>query len=591
MAVDPWGGYNDSVNNLNNTLVNVQNRNRQSALDDLNAQTARQSLAMGNIQLEDAQRRQADTADLRSQLAGVQPQTTTTITPAKANSGTAAQMLGVGVAPGAQYLTPHAAPTTAPTTGLEGDMQQAGLAEAPTTAPDASGFNLPQESASPTVQAYNEGRVQTNTKTEAQQKMEILTQHAIKTGDYDQITKAINLDSIMAKHKAELESGGGDLTAYVKGQMDLTAGKDLIGTIGPLMLKGDAGRQLAARYLAAAQAANPNNQMLKDAKLDDFTISNGSPVQRVYDPQTGQLLGHNILDPTKGTMEFKQSNTAELAHQTHTVKSADGKTAQDFQYNPATQAFDKPIGPAYAVASQVPSVHVAGSQMVARETMQGVTTGGKPVYKDSHGGEPFVYVDGKQVPYRGAIVPKAEGINLDPEAAPAAATIADKKANSAALRKNTERLTTLTTFTNRIDNTLPILEEVATKYGQNLRPMLNNLRSGAINKIGSPEAVADMKKLDLALIAVRGELGKVETGNIGSSGVDVSTANEWRKTLNGDMDAATILKLTPFIRMLSNTSKTSVSQVNDDIRARMSGKTQPSNGIKTAADLAKSLGL
>jgi hypothetical protein len=411
----------------------------------------------------------------------------------------------------------------------------------------------------------------------------------MKTGDYDAATKAINLDGIIAKHKAEVESGNGDMSTYIKGNMDLNSAKDLITEVTRLNMLGN--QSMAQKYLDVAKKINPTNPILQNTQISDFSMSGGNPVQIVRDPETGQILGHNILDASKGTFTYHASTTAEMAHNTHTVKSADGKTAQDFQYNPVTQAYDKPLGEKYAVASQVPSVHVAGSQMVARETMQGVTTGGKPVYKDSHGGEPFVYVDGKQVPYRGAIVPKAEGINLDPEAAPAAATIADKKANSAALRKNTERLTTLTTFTNRIDNTLPILEEVATKYGQNLRPMLNNLRSGAINKIGSPEAVADMKKLDLALIAVRGELGKVETGNIGASGVDVSTANEWRKTLNGDMDAATILKLTPFIRMLSNTSKTSVSQVNDDIRARMSGKTQPSNGIKTAADLAKSLGL
>jgi hypothetical protein len=187
--VDPWGGFNEGMNNLNNTLVDVRKQDRQAAIDDLGAQQARQSLAMGGIQLQNAQRQQDDTTSLRAKLAGVQPQTTTTITPAPAPVQTSAEKLGIGATPGAQYLTNP--PPVAPLSGsLESEMQANGLAEKPT--PDASGFTMPQPEVSPIVQAYADNRVSTTTKDPNYYK--VLLQHAQETGNtqlMEQTQKAI----------------------------------------------------------------------------------------------------------------------------------------------------------------------------------------------------------------------------------------------------------------------------------------------------------------------------------------------------------------------------------------------------------------
>lgn len=71
--VDPWGGFNEGINNLNNTFVNVRAQDRQSALDAQNADAARQQLAMGAVQLQGAQRSQQNLQDAQAAAAALQP--------------------------------------------------------------------------------------------------------------------------------------------------------------------------------------------------------------------------------------------------------------------------------------------------------------------------------------------------------------------------------------------------------------------------------------------------------------------------------------------------------------------------------------
>ena len=77
--IDPWGGFNQGVSQLNDTFTNIRQQDRQSALDAQNAAAARQSLAMGDIQLQGAQRMEQATQDAIAAGAAVQPGVRTTL--------------------------------------------------------------------------------------------------------------------------------------------------------------------------------------------------------------------------------------------------------------------------------------------------------------------------------------------------------------------------------------------------------------------------------------------------------------------------------------------------------------------------------
>lgn len=73
MIVDPFGGYNKAIDQLNNTFTRVRQEDRQSSRDELNAQSARQQLAMGNIQLQGAERAESNRQEAIAAGAAVQP--------------------------------------------------------------------------------------------------------------------------------------------------------------------------------------------------------------------------------------------------------------------------------------------------------------------------------------------------------------------------------------------------------------------------------------------------------------------------------------------------------------------------------------
>jgi len=142
-----------------------------------------QQAQLMDMQLTEAKRQADDRAALRQQLASAQPETTGTITPAAPTQELASDRLGLAAAPGAQYLpNPLKPPTPAPLTGsLESEMQNNGLAEKP--APDASGFNIPQEPVSDSVQAMQDGRL--NIKTTQPNYAGIALQHYMSTGNLE----------------------------------------------------------------------------------------------------------------------------------------------------------------------------------------------------------------------------------------------------------------------------------------------------------------------------------------------------------------------------------------------------------------------
>lgn len=200
--VDPWGATNEAVRNLNDTFNNIRIQDRQSRMDDINTQVARQQLAMGDIKLAESQRQADDVTSLRAKLAGAQPTTTTTLTPPRVNAGTPAQMLGVGITPGSKYL--DNLPAVAPKASLEADMQAAGLADVP----QGPEFSLQQPSASPAVQAYNSGRVQTTTT--PPDPFAIAAKYWSDRGEFDKARAVMDAGKAHAEEQGNMAAVGSD---------------------------------------------------------------------------------------------------------------------------------------------------------------------------------------------------------------------------------------------------------------------------------------------------------------------------------------------------------------------------------------------
>lgn len=139
----------------------------------------------------------------------------------------------------------------------------------------------------------------------------------------------------------------------------------------------------------------------------------------------------------------------------------------------------------------------------------------------------------------------------------------DYAASTAALRDNEKRLTAITTFTNRIDKTIPIVEGLAKKYGNNFGGMLNKMRSNTKRGIGN---TGDLKSLELALFALTGELTKTEMGSIGVAGASATQMDHMRSILSDSTNAKDIIAVLPTIKKLSEASKDAVKDVSDEIR-------------------------
>jgi len=205
--IDPWAGYNQGMQNLGQTFDDMQDRDRKRAAQLLQDKLVNQQIETGQMALDDKRRQISDNLALRTKLQTAQPETTTSIIPAKPSQSAAMQQL-VDI-PGSKYSAKAAPAATDP--GLMADMQQEGLAEAP--AADASGFSMPQEPASPTVQAYNERRIQTTTKEPNYHR--IVLEHAKQIGNVDLISKT-NEDIIkQATNIATMTGSMADATAYV----------------------------------------------------------------------------------------------------------------------------------------------------------------------------------------------------------------------------------------------------------------------------------------------------------------------------------------------------------------------------------------
>ena len=435
--IDPWAAFNSSNASLNKSLDDFATQSRQQAKDDATMSAARQQLALGKIQLDEAQRKQGVMKSVRKQLAAMPDNVTQQVIPGSdvgppvpvpnpdynpqvsANRAALSKDIGTARDNAAVY------PALAQLMGLNdriGGMQQ-DLAALP---PDTPQY-LPGEPLKPVMQ-----EVRTPVTHEQRlQKMAELYDGAGMLDEAEKVRsgqeKSLNFDNLLAQQKAKIIAGGGDLQQYYNTKQSMNDLKEVMTDVANPKIP------LSVREAALNLYKKNHPGQIDDAKLDDFSMQGMNGVFNKVDPQSGQVIGRMIFNPSKGELEFHANTAADTAHNVQEITSPDGRSAQKYQFNPTTQLYDRPLGPAYVVKSQVPNVNV---NAVPRESMIGVTGTGEAVYKNSKGGAPFTYDAGGQAPYAGKIFQRSQALGLGGDTPDAGGVTPQNRATNFVLQKN-----------------------------------------------------------------------------------------------------------------------------------------------------------
>lgn len=322
MAIDPWGGFNDANAQLNNTLVNVRNQNRQDSLDALNAQAARQSLAMGGIQLQNVQRQQNDALSLRQQLAGLSPTSTTTLTP-PVQSASPAQTLGVNNVITGNYgqgstdytndsniaglkANVAANPQMAALSGS--DQRLAAMqAQTPVITPANNQIAPETITPSPEVQAYNAGNVQTTTTTP--DPFAVAAKFWSDRGEFDKAAAVMQAAKQHAEEQGNMAAvGSNNLTNYytkiAKASLSATQSKQIesgLTTIAALAKEGP-------QYLKMAEPSIQQIPGFEKFSADSVSVDPSKRFSTI-DMGGGQTVIIDALNPKDWKLEKKDPVT------------------------------------------------------------------------------------------------------------------------------------------------------------------------------------------------------------------------------------------------------------------------------------------
>lgn len=264
--IDPWAGATQATQ----TLAALGNQIDQDRVSNRREQLLSQQMEAGALQLQEARRKIAarQAAEQAYNDALGQSTTTTTVTPPKPALANLAGPIPSALQP-------------------QGD------------------FSLPQQQASPLVQAYNEGRISSTT-TSVNPSL-AAAQSYMKSGMPEEAARVMDLDAKVNDYMAQAAMGQGDPVKARQAKMMLDIGKEMIGTIAPLV-KNPTTRRLAQQYIDFYKATYPNMPGIGQLKLDDFDVAgDGSGVIAVKDPQSGKLIGHYVMNPVDGTMKLVEA--------------------------------------------------------------------------------------------------------------------------------------------------------------------------------------------------------------------------------------------------------------------------------------------
>lgn len=128
----------------------------------------------------------------------------------------------------------------------------------------------------------------------------------------------------------------------------------------------------------------PTGQTLKgEAKPEDEPKTAYSAIRKelkgTINPETGKVYTEQEI-----AKAAQKPDRPDNAHNVQELFSADGKTAQKFQYNPETKRYDIPVGGKYPVKSQVPNVNIMPGQPQQTQFIDAAT--GNPLIFDRKSG-------------------------------------------------------------------------------------------------------------------------------------------------------------------------------------------------------------
>lgn len=256
MAYDPWAQTHAAQNNLNSTWLSLAQLKRQDQRYADEAEDRATNRKITNLNLATAQRGFDDQTTLRDALA-------------QARGGyTYPEPQGVGpMQPGQEGSLSNLGPQAAPANAMDRMKVAADLAAQGNTAAQAA---LPQ------------------------------------------MAQVIDLDDRMAQYQAEVEAGGGDRQDFLKKKMQYEQGKEMMKTIAP-MAANPATRKMAERSLEWYKQQQPDNQFLQSMTVDDFNVENEGLVAALKDPESGKVIGYNVLDPYTNKSSFHPAPKADPA--------------------------------------------------------------------------------------------------------------------------------------------------------------------------------------------------------------------------------------------------------------------------------------
>lgn len=321
---------NQSLQSLAQALQYRQQMQRQAKQDELAQQ-------LHDLQFADLKEKQDYRAGLKREMAN--PRTLTTLIPPPADNGPGLQSL--------RDLVTGPLPVPDMNSINYGSEAMNSLrSNGYGTNPNAAQFQPLHAVADGYARGYAPGAMTTSRQETPE---EAGARYASSQGRPEEAAKFISLGEVVAKKVAEARAYGDPSKAA---QIEMDAQK--MGRAAEIYSKlkkayGAAGAKAQAANMPDVFGGTDLSQISDDGPINYVDLPNG---QQVFwsDENPGQI--HLTAAPPK----------TDTAHNVQEVPSADGKTAQKWQYNPQTQRYDIPVGKPYLVKSQVPSVNIIKEQ-------------------------------------------------------------------------------------------------------------------------------------------------------------------------------------------------------------------------------------
>jgi hypothetical protein len=504
--MDPWASTNQGLANLTSTLGTLAQFKRQDRLDAEQAQDHAKARTLADLQLKTEQQKFDDKAALRTELANVQ----------------------------GKYLYPEPQ-------GV-GPMQ-------PEKAQTLSDLGPVQQPASTMDRMKVASNLASQGNTAAQAAL-------------PQLAQVIDLDDKLAQLQMEVEQGGGDRNEFLKKKAQFEQGKEMMKTLAP-MAANPATRKMAEKQLEWYKQQQPDNPLLQGMAVDDFAVKNDGLVVALKDPNTGTVIGYNVLDPYTNKTTFHEAPKAEA---------------------PAYKDRTRPEG----------TGTVFEESLDGGKTWKPVSRGTKPKgggHGDDTGGGDDVQAWAKaitegranlqDVPSRGTIRSQVVKLIEKGGGTDYAANKADNAAFASSISNQQKQIGAMGSFVKNMDAQIGRVDQLA-KELQTFDTRLLNIPLRAVRGriVGSPQQA----KYDMYLAEIESEIGKLATGSAGSvAELSIGAQEKWAKIHDRNLSIKDMQSLLKETRHAGQLRMKSVEDQLKETRQQMRNRGGAAGGMSAGA--------